>query len=188
MEERERFVEALYRTYAPRLRRFCQQFVGYRSEYDDAVEECIQDVFVSAYRCYEELKVHPNVQAWLYKTCQYRMQDKIRQLRRHYARTAGEDALAVQSSPENMERGVEKSSVMETFARFLDSLNAREQTLLKKRYLHGESIREISTAMEMNENTVKVTLMRLRRRAQKYFGHSFTCSAILVTLFLFRTL
>ena len=49
MEERERFVEALYRTYAPRLRRFCQQFVGYRSEYDDAVEECIQEVSTMEY-------------------------------------------------------------------------------------------------------------------------------------------
>lgn len=188
MNEQDRFIEALYGEYAPRLRRFCQHFVGYRSEYDDAVEECVQDVFLCAYRCYDELKVHPHVQAWLYKTCQYRMQDKVKQLRKHYARTAGQDAMADCAAPEDVDRWVERSHAREAVARFIDSLNARDQALVRRRYLQGESIREISHALGMKESTVKVTLMRLRRRGQKFLRNSFTFSAIFVTLMLFRSL
>lgn len=188
MDAREQFIQTLYQTYAARLRRFCQHFVSYRSEYDGAVEECVQDVFVCAYRCYDELKDHPHVQAWLYKTCQYRMQDQIKRLRRHYAHTAGEDALEGRASPDTIERFIDESSARENVSRFFDSLDVRDRTLLQQRYLRGESIREIAGSLGMKESTVKVTLMRLRRRAQKFLSNSCIFSAILVTLMLFRSL
>lgn len=170
MDTRQAFVEELYRQHAPSLRRFCRHFVGGRSEYDDAVEECVQDVFVSAYRCCDQLRTHPNVRAWLYKTCQYRMQDKVKQLRRHYGRTMSEEALRFAPSEENIDRFVEKSSVQEEMERFFSLLSEKDRELLSRRYLSGEPIRDIANALAMNENTVKVTLLRLRRRAKQFFS------------------
>lgn len=170
MESRQAFIEELYRQHAQHLRRFCRQFVGFRREYEDAVEECVQDVFVCAYRCYDELCVHPNVRAWLYKTCRYRMQDKVKMLRRHYEKNRSDDLLENLPGDENIERFVEKSSAQEDVERFFASLEARDRALLEKRYMEEESIREIADAMRMNENTVKVTLMRLRQRAKHFFG------------------
>lgn len=188
VEERTRFIQALYQENAQSLRRFCQRFVGYRREYDDAVEECVQDVFLCAYRAYDTLRTHPNPKAWLYKTCDYRMRDKTEQLRRHMSRTAPEEALRDCPCTSNVERWVEAESARAQIASFFETLTERERALLHARYLQGESIKEVCARLSMKESTAKVTLLRLRRRAQKFLSDPRFFSVFLVTLMFFTPL
>lgn len=188
MDAREAFLTRLYEAYAQKLRRFCQRYVGYRRELDGAVEECVQDVFLCAYRHYDQVKDHPNIQAWLYKTCEYRMLDQVKRHRRHVSRVVPEEWAEHTGAKEDIEEWVDTEARRNEWAAFFKTLTDQEQTLLHAHYVQGRTIREISQALEMNESTAKVTLMRLRRRAQKWMRGAASFWLLLVTFWLFASL
>ena len=187
MDERERYIEESYTRYAQRLRRFCHRYVGYGHEYDDAVEECVQDVFISAYRAYDILRKHPNEQAWLYKTCSYRLQDKVKREQRHFSHIAPFKSLDAYGADEDVEKALYTQDLREELASFFDTLPPRERALLYGRYVEQRSVKSLARALSMKESTAKVTLMRLRQRARKFFTNTRDFSVIIVTLLIFQS-
>ena len=63
----EQFFESLCDKNYENVYFFCQSLLGYNSQSADIAEECTQQTFLEALRNIDKLRVHPNVQAWLYK-------------------------------------------------------------------------------------------------------------------------
>lgn len=77
-EEKDAYFEELYRRFYETLRFLCMRYVGYDPRYMDAVDDCVQETFLTGYQHYEELLKHPNVGGWLTRTCMFRMGSVIR--------------------------------------------------------------------------------------------------------------
>ncbi len=60
---------ALYEDNVSFLLMLCRKRVGYRKEYQEIIEDCIQDTFIIAMAKWDTLKDHPNIRAWLVRTC-----------------------------------------------------------------------------------------------------------------------
>lgn len=75
------FIGTLYQNYMQYLYKCCRKKIGYSTQYNDLIDECIQDTFLLALLNYELLKTHPNVRAWLVTTCMHRLIPRAEQFR-----------------------------------------------------------------------------------------------------------
>lgn len=76
-DEREEFIERIYAEYAPKLERMCLYYIHYQAECRDLVDESIQKTFLRAFEEYDKLKDCEYIEAWLYKTCRYRLMTEL---------------------------------------------------------------------------------------------------------------
>lgn len=81
-DEREEFIERIYAEYAPKLERMCLYYIHYQAECRDLVDESIQKTFLRAFEEYDKLKDCEYIEAWLYKTCRYRLMTELNTYRR----------------------------------------------------------------------------------------------------------
>lgn len=85
-DEREEFIERIYAEYAPKLERMCLYYIHYQAECRDLVDESIQKTFLRAFEEYDKLKDCEYIEAWLYKTCRYRLMTELNTYRRRQKR------------------------------------------------------------------------------------------------------
>lgn len=72
------------------------------------------------------------------------------------------------SGKENVEQEIEYKELVKTIDSFLDSLSSEKRSIFISRYWYTDSISEIAKQFNMRENTVSMTLSRIRVKLQKY--------------------
>lgn len=135
----------------------------------DHAEELVQEVFVRAFEHLPELRDPAYFYGWLRQITVRLCTDWIR-ARNGRARsldTLQEQGIQVgiagsQPRISAVETAVQRRSVQELILSEIHQLSPEAQEILKMRYYEGMSIEEISQALELNENTVKVRLFRAR--------------------------
>ena len=140
--EKEAFIESLYARYAEKLERAGLNAVQHKPEYRDMVDDSIQKTFLKAYEDYDRLKDAPYIEAWLYKTCRYRLLTAI-------------DALP------------DAIGNRETLERILDALSEREKGLVRERFVNGASFEEMAQRERTTVGAIRAALARLRKKARR---------------------
>lgn len=72
------------------------------------------------------------------------------------------------SGKENVEQEIEYKELVKTIDSFLDTLSSEKRSIFICRYWYTDSISEIAKQFNMRENTVSMTLNRIRVKLQKY--------------------
>lgn len=79
--------------------------------------------------------------------------------------TAALDEISeILASGEDVERDIDRRSMLDAVTRFLGTLPDYQRNLFVRRYYHTSSIAELAELFEMSESNVKVTLSRVRKR------------------------
>jgi len=69
---------------------------------------------------------------------------------------------------ESVEQAVSERLLDDALCRFLDSLTAEQRTTFVLRYYYAMPLPEIAARKQVSVSTVKVTLMRLRKKLRQY--------------------
>ena len=159
MDGLERTVEM----HKDRVFRFAYCFLGDRAEAEDVTQE----VLVRLWRSHAKVD-GSRLGAWLMRVTRNLCIDAVRARTRERALMAGERALrAIEASPaaaRQPESAVELSELAERVKRALEVLAEPYRTVVVLREIQGMSYDELSEALGMPLNTIKVYLHRARRR------------------------
>ena len=148
-DEREEFIERIYAEYAPKLERMCLYYIHYQAECRDLVDESIQKTFLRAFEEYDKLKDCEYIEAWLHKTCRYRLMTELNTYRRRQKRH-----VTIDGNREFLEH-------------ILNALSEREKNVIQKRYVEGMPIDEIAQREKATNGAIRVLLTRLRKKVRK---------------------
>lgn len=169
-EEKEAFIESLYLQYAGKLERACLNYVRHRGEYRDLVDDSIQKTFLKAYEAYDTLKDAPYIEAWLFKTCRYRLLTALNTYRRRQKRHVpleDEETLTQAQLMTAIDALPEKIGSRETLERILDALSEREKGLVQEHFVNGASFEELAERRNTTIGAIRTALARLRKKARR---------------------
>lgn len=168
--EKEAFIESLYARYAVKLERAGLNLVRHRPEYRDMVDDSIQKTFLKAYEEYDRLKDAPYVEAWLFKTCRYRLMTEVNTYRRRQKRHVALDGGA-EISDERLMTAIDalpdQIGSRELLDSILDALSEKEKGLVRERFVNGTSVEELAQKERTTVGAIRAALARLRKKARR---------------------
>jgi RNA polymerase sigma-70 factor (ECF subfamily) len=134
------------------------------------VEDIAQQVFLKVYLAIRRFDGRSSFSTWLYKiavneTYDYLRKRKARKLVYESDLSADQEQRVGRLSPEVPGPGsLERVEARQAVDRLLAELNPEERLMIVLKEVEGYSVEEISEAMGLNPNTVKVRMFRARRR------------------------
>lgn len=147
----------LYEKEADGLYSFVKKF-GISKE---MAEDIVQETFCAAIKRAEDLRNHPNPVGWLYVTVRYIMVSENRKSKKS-------EAFYSLSELENQLYDTEAESFLASVEddRIRSALSKEEYKILELIYKQGYKGKEAAKKLGMNENTLRVQTLRIRRKLQ----------------------
>ncbi|MBO4937866.1 MAG: sigma-70 family RNA polymerase sigma factor [Oscillospiraceae bacterium] len=125
-------------------------------------EEVVSDVFLAAWDQAEDLK-EGHVKAWLGSVARHKAMNKLRRMGVDLPLEEDVLELGGDSPEEQLERAEEARLVR----RAVDTLPEPDREVFLRHYYHAQTVREISSYMNLNESTIKTKLRRGRMRLKE---------------------
>lgn len=150
----------------------CHQMAYRILENREDAEECVNDMLLSVWESIPP-KLPASLQAYLITLVRNAAINKAKAQSRQKRGTA-EFSLALDElsevipSGEQVERTVERRELMRAMRAFLAEQKPEVRHLFLQRYYMAETVQTIAKQNRMNVSTVKVTLLRTRRKLQDY--------------------
>ena len=150
--------------------RICRQLAGRILESREDAEEAERDAYLKAWQTIPPERP-ASLGAYLSTLCRRSALD-IWRGRHRDKRGGGQISLLLNELTECGPDGADETVIdrmllREALNRFLASLSKRDRILFMKRYWWSYSVAELAEEFSMNENTVKITLMRTREKLRK---------------------
>jgi RNA polymerase sigma-70 factor (ECF subfamily) len=168
-------IDALVRTYRPRLLRFVAFSVGDA----DLAESITQDCFLKAYNGRDSFRGDCSVNTWLTSIAVNLIRDQQRLQKFRFWRQARATAIDVtdaanflpshESSPETRVLVQEKARQVQAA---MKTLSDKQRTVFLMRFVEDMELQEIATATKMPLNTVKTHLHRALKSVRAQVGTS----------------
>lgn len=135
-------------------------------------EECVNDTYMNAWNSIPPHR--PNIlSAFLGKITRNLSFNRYKH--NHAGKRGGGEISAVLdelsgcvSGKDNVEQEIEYKELVKAIDSFLDTLPPEKRSIFICRYWYTDSISEIAKQFHMRENTVSMTLHRIRAKLQKY--------------------
>jgi RNA polymerase sigma-70 factor (ECF subfamily) len=167
-------IDALVRTYRPRLLRFVAFSIGDQ----DLAESITQDCFLKAYNGRANFRGDCSVNTWLTSIALNLIRDQQRLQKFRFWRQARATAIDItdaasflpsnESSPESRILVREKAEQVQDA---LVSLSAKQRTVFIMRFVEDMELSEIAAATHMPLNTVKTHLHRALKSVRAQVGN-----------------
>ncbi len=168
-------IDALVRTYRPRLLRFVAFSIGDQ----DLAESITQDCFLKAYNGRASFRGDCSVNTWLTSIALNLIRDQQRLQKFRFWRQARATAIDItdaatflpsnESSPESRVLVQEKAEQVKAA---LVSLSAKQRTVFLMRFVEDMELSEIAASTQMPLNTVKTHLHRALKSVRAQVGNN----------------
>lgn len=164
----ERAISETDTKYGNRLRQIALELLGNRQD----AEETVSDVLMQAWKHIPE---EPPAHLFAYLAAVTRNLSMNRLDARNAKRRGGgkqpavlEELAECTAAPGSVEQETDRRMLDAALCRFLDSLTAEQRTTFVLRYYYTMPLPEIAAQKHVSVSTVKVTLMRLRKKLRQY--------------------
>ena len=165
--------DAIYVEYKGQIHRYCLMKLGSASMARELAEEAANDVFMTLYERWDDLERGERLKAWLYRTAQNVVANKLRTERRRAPQDYIED-FAVQDKIDELSATDEyfASEVSaERFAEYMkDRLDEADFTLFCERFIKKRTYDAIAADSGVPYSTVRVRSLRLERLVRREIG------------------
>lgn len=169
--KQEQYIEALYVKHQLFLQSVCRKKVGNDASYNTLIEDSIQETFLLAYQCYDTLQAHPNVRAWLVKTCLNRLIPHVQQQRRQKNAIAYNDAvLSVADQNSSMDDFVRTLDVERFKTKLVTTLTELEIQVFQLYFIDDKTMQETAMELNISMNQIRVAIRRIRQKAKVLQG------------------
>jgi len=141
--------EAVYEQMRPRMTRFIRLSIGS----DEDVEELVQEVFIKIWEEHQNINLEKSFEAFIYTIAKNKINDFLRKVlqQKKYI----ESFIANYSIEDsNLERIINYRETDNVIRYLIDLLPERRKQAFELSRFKGKSYREISSIMDISENTV----------------------------------
>jgi RNA polymerase sigma-70 factor, ECF subfamily len=152
------------------------RMIFYRTRSQMDAEDLTQDVMLKAYRNIGRLKSPEVFRSWLYRIAVNRVKDYYRkkQFKSMFGfvsmdEEAFHETAEMAVEPE-VEGGISKKDFWRQISEMLRNLSAMEKEVFILRFFDQLTIKEMSTALNKNESTIKTHLYRALRKVKAMAG------------------
>jgi len=145
-----------------KLYRFALRLMGNEEEAKDIV----QDVMIKVWKRRDSLINLNNTEAWCMQITRNLCYDKLKS-KAYQTSVSMPDNLQVIDNRETPEDETEKSDTMKQIHQFISALPDKQKLVIQLRDIEGLSYKEISDALEIDLNHVKVNLFRARQTVRE---------------------
>ncbi|MBM7618477.1 RNA polymerase sigma-70 factor (ECF subfamily) [Bacillus tianshenii] len=156
---KESLLESLIEDYGTELKRVAYLYVK-----DQALaEDIIQEVFISCYHHLDSFRQESSYRTWLMRITVNKSKDALKRwsFRNFISKAEIEPEVLEQNTPESATvSGMEKKELIQEVLKL--PIKLREVIILF--YYKDLSVEEISTILQLNENTIKTRLFRAREK------------------------
>lgn len=126
-------------------------------------EEITQDVFVNAFRNLAKFNFRSNFSTWLFRIAYNQAVDHTR--RKKIRETKVDETQLQNLSDSQVENFLESEDPrLSILPKAIDELSVDERALITFYYYENLPVKEIAELMHLSESTVKVRLMRTRKK------------------------
>lgn len=155
--EEQQFLERVYRDMCPHLMRYAMASI---KDWDQA-EDAVQEVFRVACAKVKDLMNSPNYKGWLINTLKYVIRDHQRMKTKY---------ISIIFKLMTMEADKPTSAELQLSVDLLyqDIIVAEDLLLLKRLYIEGQTMKDISDADGITIEACKKRVQRARRRLKTY--------------------
>lgn len=153
MVSQDDWFSALYQESAPRMLRYA----SYQLRDPDRAEELVEDAFVLLLRKREELKAHPNLPGWLWKTLQHLILTEVKSAR-HRLEVPLDEQFGLAAPPE------EGGGLSDALPQ---GLTEKEREILLLFYECGFPHEEIAARLGISVLNSRTRLFRARGRCKE---------------------
>jgi RNA polymerase sigma-70 factor (ECF subfamily) len=148
--------------FSSRLYRLAFSLLGNREEAEDAVQE----VYLKLWKMRSDLKNYKSIEALCVRVTRNQCLDYLR--RRQKTREVQEDHKnekgQVVDTPSEV---MEKKERSEIINKLINQLPEPQRSLVFFRHVEGKEYHEIEELMDMNENAIRVSISRARKRLRE---------------------
>ena len=155
-------LEALMERYIPYVSAIVWNILRFSMTAEDA-EEVVSDVFLAAWDQAADLQTGC-VKAWLGSVARHKAKNKLRQMGSDLP--LEEDVLELPDSDTPAQQ-VESREEAELVRQAVDSLPEPDREVFLRHYYYAQTVREISSYMNLNESTIKTKLRRGRMKLKE---------------------
>ncbi|MBK9187790.1 MAG: sigma-70 family RNA polymerase sigma factor [Phycisphaerales bacterium] len=161
-------VAELYERFGSLVFRMAYQVLPSRAEAEDAVQEVFVRLWRTAGRYDQERAA---LVTWVMLISRRHLVDKLRRTRAR-VRAVGLDIAQSHAAPtiESKDTGMERNERLETLMKRIDALPELQQTVVKRAYLGGQTLRQIGEEMKIPLGTIKSALSRALVRLRERTG------------------
>ncbi len=163
MSNDEELIENLFSQYHDSLQHFCMFYFSYDLQYLPYVDDCIQEVFLSAYKKRMQLVVHPNPYAWLKNACKKQCMVMIRNEKSHekilqehfYENDIRDDIL----------QWLIENDVKEQLNKLEAQLTDAKREIYEAYFIQNLSTQQIAETRKTTNAAVRGAIQRIRKKA-----------------------
>lgn len=160
--------EEIWLRYGAYIRKLCAYKLR---SVPDAVDDCVQDVFVALFAAVSSGAVIREPKAWLTVTASHKIDDIFRALARENKYTvsaAPEDIEAVPASEDPPGYDLPQARILAAKDAFLASISPQDSELFELRFVRELKISEIAALTGKSESGVRQRIFRLKCKAKKF--------------------
>lgn len=135
-------------------------------------EECLNDALLAVWNAIPpEQPAH--YAAFLLKIVRNNALDRYKNGKRQKRSSGQSDAILDEladlfAAPDSVEQEFDRRELLQAIARFLNRQPKKQRTMFVQRYWHFASYKELSESFGMSENSIQVSISRLRAKLQIY--------------------
>lgn len=169
MSDQDKLIETLFLSYHDALKKACMSYFHYQPQYMPYVDDCIQEVFVAAFRKKNDLARHPNPYAWLANACKKQCASLIRKktVRESIVgkRIPFDDQMADTCLQDDIVRWLDAFDAEQHLVNLRSQLNESENKIYAEYFLQRKNASQIASEQHMTETAVYGTIQRIRKKA-----------------------
>lgn len=132
-------------------------------------EDCLQDVYLRAFRAYPRLPVQANHRAWLYRIATNVARSAWKRRGREAARTASLDE-AVHGRSRSTEEHLERSQELAELRRAVEALPSRQREALILRRYQGLAYDGIAQVLGCSPEAARANAYQALKKLRSVFG------------------
>ncbi|WP_321202543.1 sigma-70 family RNA polymerase sigma factor [Bacillus sp. CRN 9] len=163
------------------MKELCGQYekrmyhIAYRITRDHyTAQDVVQESFVKAYMKLDTLQDHEKIGSWLAAITTRTAIDVVRKERLTKERTESIDDWEKSNlrMKQNVEDEVAAHIIEEKISRFIDSISTDQQNVYQLKMKAGLKEKEIAALLQLNQNTVKTKIYRLRKQLKQLLNNN----------------
>ena len=131
---------------------------------DSLAEDALQETFISLYLNINKIKDEKKLKAWLTKTLINKCNDIMRKNKIYSFKC---DYNILENNLYSNNQYDDLNNHIDIF-RIINLLNVEERTIIIMFYSKKYTIKEISKILNINENTIKTKISRIKKKLKKY--------------------
>ncbi|COE00984.1 sigma-70 family RNA polymerase sigma factor [Bacillus cereus] len=163
IEDKEDLIDEIMNKYGQEVLQLVYSYVNNK----EVAEDVTQDIFVKCYKSLQTYKGNSNLKTWLWRIAINHCKDYLKSWYNKKVIVTEDDFTYMESQKESVEQIVIQNAEDSRLASAVMSLPIKYREVIYLFYYEELSIKEITTVIEVKENTIKTRLKKAKELLKK---------------------